>query len=72
MNIQQVAESRLEVRNHRPEGEACRDPPFQRIVTEVNEIKQSVKMLDTKVIFVTVSTPNDCIVLDHFTKRIPN
>ena len=47
--ICKVAESRLAVRNQRPANEVCRDPPFQKLVSEVTEIKQSVKMLDNKV-----------------------
>ena len=47
--MKQVSESRLALRNHRPDGELCRDPPFQKLVSEVGELKQSVKMLNQMV-----------------------
>lgn len=44
----QVAHSRLETRTHRPNVELCRDPVQHRLVSEVQEITETVESLQMK------------------------
>jgi len=43
-----VAQSRLEARTHRPDVELCRDPPHHRLVEEVNQLQESIDLLNRK------------------------
>ena len=43
-----VAQTRLESRGHRPDVELCRDPPHHRLVQEVNELQESIELLNRK------------------------
>jgi len=43
-----VAQTRLEARTHRPDVELCRDPPYLRLVQEVNELQESIELLNRK------------------------
>jgi len=43
-----VAQTRLEARTHRPDVELCRDPPYLRLVQEVNELQESIELLTRK------------------------
>ncbi|PAA89202.1 hypothetical protein BOX15_Mlig003606g3 [Macrostomum lignano] len=44
----QVAQTRLETRIHRPNVELCRDPAQHRLVSEVQEIRETVEQLQAK------------------------
>ena len=43
-----VAQTRLKKRTRRPEVEACNDTPHQKLLEEVCEIAQSIKLLEDK------------------------
>jgi len=43
-----VSQTRLEARSHRPDVELCRDPPYHRLVQEVNELQESIELLNRK------------------------
>ena len=43
-----MAQTRLESRGHRPDVELCRDPPHHRLVQEVNELQESIELLNRK------------------------
>lgn len=43
-----VAQTRLEARAHRPDVELCRDPPHHRLVEEVNQLQESIDLLNRK------------------------
>jgi len=43
-----VAQTRLEARTHRPDVELCRDPPHHRLVDEVNQLQESIDLLNRK------------------------
>ena len=43
-----VAQTRLKKRTRRPEVEACNDQPHQKLLEEVCEIAQSIKLLEDK------------------------
>ncbi len=43
-----VAQSRLKKRTRRPDVEACNDQPHQKLIEEVAEIAQSIKLLEDK------------------------
>ena len=45
----QVAQTRLKKRSHRPDMEACNDPPHNRLVDEVSVIMDSILLLDHKI-----------------------
>jgi hypothetical protein len=54
-NIVQVAQTRLKKRSHRPDVEACNDPPHNRLVDEVSVIMDSILLLDQKITQAEVS-----------------
>ena len=43
-----VAQTRLKKRTRRPEVEACNDQPHNKLLEEVTEISQSIKLLEDK------------------------
>jgi len=47
-NPLKVAQTRLEMRTHRPDVELCRDPPHHRLVEEVGTIQESIGLLNNK------------------------
>jgi len=47
-NPMQVSQTRLETRLRRPNVEACRDPPMNRLISEVGEITESIEYLTNK------------------------
>jgi hypothetical protein len=51
-----VAQTRLKKRSHRPDVEACNDPPHNRLVDEVAVIMDSILLLDHKITEAEVST----------------
>jgi Tektin family len=47
--MMKVAETRLKKRSHRPDVEACNDPPHNRLLDEVSTITDSILLLDQKI-----------------------
>ncbi|KAJ8974178.1 hypothetical protein NQ317_004855 [Molorchus minor] len=47
-NPLKVAQTRLEARAHRKEIELCRDPPHERLVSEVRDLQDSIEALHRK------------------------
>ena len=43
-----VAQTRLKKRSHRPDVEACNDPPHERLVDEVSILNDTIVLLDQK------------------------
>ena len=43
-----VAQTRLKKRTRRPEVEACNDTPHNKLIEEVAELAQSIKLLEDK------------------------
>lgn len=43
-----MAQTRLKKRTRRPEVEACNDQPHNKLLEEVSEIAQSIKLLEDK------------------------
>jgi tektin-3 len=43
-----VAQTRLKKRTRRPDVEACNDQPHNKLIEEVAEIAQSIKLLEDK------------------------
>ncbi len=50
-----MAQTRLKKRSHRPDVEACNDPPHNRLVDEVSVIMDSILLLDQKITQAEVS-----------------
>ena len=49
MIIFQVAQSRLKQRSHRPDIESCNDPPHNKLIDEVDQLRDTVLLLDHKI-----------------------
>ena len=47
--INQVAQTRLKNRSHRPDIESCNDPPHNRLLDEVAQLNETMMMLDYKI-----------------------